>query len=116
VVRRAARWSAASRKGGNQTNEAQRTSAFLRGRLNATPGNNRDAHATLGTLVRIRHRGPLHEDSSAGMRSETALRRRRTAADTVEGDNSRVLPQVRGGVVGLAGLEPATSSLSGIEG
>jgi hypothetical protein len=35
-------------KGGNQTNEARRTSAFLRGGLNATPGTSRDAHATLG--------------------------------------------------------------------
>jgi hypothetical protein len=34
-------------KGGNQTNEAQRTSAFLRGPRNATPGTSRDAHATL---------------------------------------------------------------------
>jgi hypothetical protein len=35
-------------KGGNQTNEARRTSAFLRGGLNATPGTSRDPHATLG--------------------------------------------------------------------
>ena len=39
-------------KGGNQTNEARRTSAFPRGRLNATPGTSRDAHATLGPWCR----------------------------------------------------------------
>ena len=39
-------------KGGNQTNEARRTSAYLRGRLNATPGTSRDAHATLGPWCR----------------------------------------------------------------
>jgi hypothetical protein len=47
------------------------------------------------------------------MHSETAVRRRRTEAAAVEGDYGRVLPQVNPGVVGLAGLEPAASSLSG---
>jgi hypothetical protein len=50
------------------------------------------------------------------MRSETGVRRRRTAPAAVEGDNRRLLPQVRTGMVGLAGLEPAASSLSAIEG
>jgi hypothetical protein len=44
------------------------------------------------------------------VRSETAVRRRRTAAAAVKGDHGRVLPQVKAGVVGLAGLEPAASS------
>jgi hypothetical protein len=39
-------------KGGNQTNEARRARAFPRGRLNATPGTSRDAHATLGPWCR----------------------------------------------------------------
>jgi hypothetical protein len=50
------------------------------------------------------------------MRSETAVRRRRTEATAIEGDHWRVFLQVNPGVVGLAGLEPAASSLSGIEG
>jgi hypothetical protein len=47
------------------------------------------------------------------MRSETGVRRRHCRG-RVEGDDSRVLPQVKAGVVGLAGLEPAASSLSGM--
>jgi hypothetical protein len=53
------------------------------------------------------------EGSSAGMRSETAVRRRRTAVAAGQGNNSRVFAQVNRGIVGLAGLEPAASSLSG---
>ena len=56
------------------------------------------------------------EDGSAGMRSRTAVRRRLTEATAIEGEHRRVFPQVNPGVVGLAGLEPAASSLSGIEG
>jgi hypothetical protein len=55
------------------------------------------------------------EDSSAGMRSETAVHRPLTGVTAIEGDTGRAAPQVNSGVVGLAGLEPA-SSLSGIEG
>src|SRR5215218_1088633 len=50
------------------------------------------------------------------MRSATDVRRRRTEPAAVEGDDRRLLSQVRTNVVGLAGLEPAASSLSGIEG
>jgi hypothetical protein len=60
-------------------------------------------------------RPELIPDSSTGMRSETAVRRRHCRG-RVEGDDSRVLPQVKAGVVGMAGLEPAASSLSAIEG
>jgi hypothetical protein len=49
------------------------------------------------------------------MRSEAGVRRRHCRG-RVDGEDSRVLPQVKAGVVGLAGLEPAASSLSGIEG
>ena len=44
------------------------------------------------------------------------MRRRRTAAAAVEGDSGRALSQVSPGVVGLAGLEPAPSSLSEMDG
>jgi hypothetical protein len=44
------------------------------------------------------------------------VRRRRTEAAAVEGDYGRVLPQVKPGVVGLDGLEPAASSLSVVMG
>src|SRR5829696_7754982 len=50
------------------------------------------------------------------MRSRTAMRRRRTEAAAIESDNGQAFPQVNSSVVGLAGLEPAASSLSGIEG
>ena len=53
-------------KGGNQTNEARRTSAFLRGGLNATPRTSRDAHATLG---------PGRGSSTAVPYMRTAVRR-----------------------------------------
>ena len=53
---------------------------------------------------------------SAGMRSETAVRRPRTGVTAIEEDTRRALPQVRPSVVGLAGLEPAASSLSAITG
>jgi hypothetical protein len=55
------------------------------------------------------------EDSSGRMRSETAVRRRLTGPAT-SSDDARALAQVNLGVVGLAGLEPAASFLSGIEG
>jgi hypothetical protein len=50
------------------------------------------------------------------MRSRTAVRRRRTEATAIEGDRRGSFPQLKAAVVGLAGLEPGTSSLSGIEG
>jgi hypothetical protein len=50
--------------------------------------------------------------TSAGMGSETAVRRRLPEATGIEGDRRQVFPQVNAGVVGLAGLEPAASSLS----
>src|SRR4030095_7699028 len=56
------------------------------------------------------------EDSSAGMRSRTAVRRPRTEATAIEGDHRQAFPQVNCGVVGLAGLEPAASSLSEMDG
>ena len=51
-----------------------------------------------------------------GMRSDTAVRRRRAEATATERNHGRAFPQVNPGAVGLAGLEPAASSLSGIEG
>ena len=56
------------------------------------------------------------EDSRAGMRSSTAVRRRLTEATAIEGEHRRVFPQLNPGVVGLAGLEPAASSLSEMDG
>ena len=53
---------------------------------------------------------------SHGMRSDTAVQRRRAEAAAIERSHGRAFPQVDPGVVGLAGLEPAASSLSGIEG
>jgi hypothetical protein len=50
------------------------------------------------------------------MRSKTGVRRRCTATAAVGQDTSRALPQVIADMVGLAGLEPAASSLSAIEG
>jgi hypothetical protein len=52
------------------------------------------------------------------MRSETAVRRRTVGAAAIEGGNRQAFPQLKASVsvVGLAGLEPAASSLSGIEG
>ena len=54
------------------------------------------------------------ENSRAGMRSETAVRRWLTEASAVEGDHRMTVSagQVNPGAVGLAGLEPGTSSLS----
>jgi hypothetical protein len=50
--------------------------------------------------------------SSAGMGSEAAVRRRLTGEATIAVYYRRVFPQLKAGVVGLAGLEPAASSLS----
>src|SRR4030095_8813579 len=50
------------------------------------------------------------------MRSRTAVRRPRTEATAIEGDHRQAFPQVNCGVVGLAGLEPAASSLSEMDG
>ena len=50
------------------------------------------------------------------MRSRTAVRRRPAEVIAIEGDHRRAFRQFSAGVVGLAGLEPAASSLSGIEG
>ena len=55
-------------------------------------------------------------DCSAGMRSETAVRRRVTEQPRSTALNGWAFPQVNPGVVGLAGLEPAASSLSEIDG
>jgi hypothetical protein len=55
------------------------------------------------------------EDSNAGMRSKSAMRRRGTGATAIKETNESVSAR-QTGVVGLAGLEPAASSLSGIEG
>jgi hypothetical protein len=54
--------------------------------------------------------------SSAGMGSETAVRRRLTGEETIAVYYRRVFPQLKASVVGLAGLEPAASSLSAIGG
>jgi hypothetical protein len=56
------------------------------------------------------------ENSGVGMRSETAVHRCLTEASAIEGDHRQAFPQVNPGVVGLAGLEPAASSLSEIDG
>ena len=50
------------------------------------------------------------------MRSRTAVRRRRTEATAIEGDRRGSFPQLKAGVVGLAGFEPAASSLSVVMG
>jgi DUF917 family protein len=42
--------------------------------------------------------------------------RRRTGATAIEGDTGQAFPQVNLSTVGLAGLEPAASSLSEIDG
>ena len=55
------------------------------------------------------------EDSSAGMRSRTAVRRPSRKQPPLKEDHRRAFPQVNPGVVGLAGLEPAPSSLSEID-
>jgi hypothetical protein len=86
-------------KGGNQTNEAQRTSAYLRGGLNATPGTSRDAHATLG---------PRRRSSTAVPYMRRAMRR--GAAWTVERYQVAAwsLPWLRvGGAGSVAIAEPA---------
>jgi hypothetical protein len=49
------------------------------------------------------------------MRSETAVRRRPTRVAAIDETTERAFPQVNPGVVGLAGLEPAPSSLSEID-
>jgi len=54
--------------------------------------------------------------SGAGMRSQTTVRRQRTEATTIRRGNERAFPQVQCNIVGLAGLEPAASSSSAIEG
>src|SRR5215213_3666388 len=48
------------------------------------------------------------------MRSETAVPRRRVEATAIEGHRQRAFPQLKTCEVGLTGLEPAASSLSGI--
>src|SRR4029453_8947078 len=53
---------------------------------------------------------------SARMRCKTAVRRRLTEATAIERADRRAFRQVNPGVVGLAGLEPAASSLSAIGG
>ena len=58
------------------------------------------------------HRPPRRRES-AGIRSETAMRRRLTGEATIAVYYRRAFPQLKAGVVGLAGLEPAASSLSG---
>jgi hypothetical protein len=50
------------------------------------------------------------------MRSDTAMLWRRSGATANNGYQRRAFPQLNVGVVGLAGLEPAASSLSAIEG
>jgi hypothetical protein len=64
----------------------------------------------------LRAQPEIAREQRCGMRSETAVRRYLTEASAIEGDHRQVFPQVNPGVVGLAGLEPAASSLSGIEG
>jgi hypothetical protein len=49
----------------------------------------------------------------AGMRSKTATRWRRTGATAIPVHYRRAFPQLKATIVGLAGLEPAASSLSG---
>jgi hypothetical protein len=65
-----------------------------------------DRAACRSTLDRNRLGG-----SNARMRSETAVRKLLRAA-AIENDHRRAFPQLNSGVVGLAGLEPAASSLS----
>jgi hypothetical protein len=50
------------------------------------------------------------------MRSRTAVRRHLRVAARDQSDRAGTFLQVKTDVVGLAGLEPAASSLSGIEG
>ena len=65
-----------------------------------------DRAACRSTLDRNRLGG-----SNARMRSETAVRKLLGAA-AIENDHRRAFPQLNSGVVGMAGLEPAASSLS----
>jgi hypothetical protein len=66
-----------------------------------------DRAACRSTLDRNRLGG-----SNARMRSETAVRKQLLGAAAIENDHRRAFPQLNSGVVGLAGLEPAASSLS----
>ena len=47
---------------------------------------------------------PFESHASAGMRSETTVRRRRTGAAAIERRDRIAFPQVKAGIVGLAGL------------
>jgi hypothetical protein len=73
------------------------------------------ARAKPGRCQRSGGEGRSPPLSCVGMCSQTAVRRRRTEAATIEAATTSVYPG-QSDVVGLAGLEPAASSLSGIEG
>jgi hypothetical protein len=76
------------------------------------PGDPAPSH----TAYRVAAPAALHaqpeiaREQRAGMRSETAVHRCLTEASAVEGDHWQAFPQLKAGVVGLAGLEPAASS------
>src|SRR4029453_18426833 len=78
--------------------------------------------APFHTVYRVAAPAALHaqpeiaREQRAGMRSETAVHRCLTEASAVEGDHWQAFPQLKAGVVGLAGLEPPASSLSAIGG
>jgi hypothetical protein len=73
-----------------------------------------DLAATLVTADALhspcQHADWLITSKHAGMRSPTAMRRRHREAAAVKSDSGRAFPQVKAGMVGLAGLEPAASS------
>jgi transposase len=71
----------------------------------------RTAHHGCPRVTCRTSRRPL---SVTGMRSRTAVHRRRAEATANEGDRRGSFPQLKAAVVGLAGLEPAASSLSAI--
>jgi hypothetical protein len=71
------------------------------------------ARAKPGRCQRSGGEGRSPPLSCVGMCSQTAVRRRRTEAATIEAATTSVYPG-QSDVVGLAGLEPAASSLSGI--
>ena len=82
-----------------------------RGQLGGHPGPSPiDASVTGSRPVSIAEGKP-----AAGIRSKTAVRRRRTGAGAIARDNGLAFAQVSHGVVGLTGLEPAASSLSEID-
>jgi hypothetical protein len=86
------------------------------GRKPDWPGRQPDSRARAKPERRSGGEGRSPPLSYAGMCSQTAVRRRRTEAAMIKEGNERAFPHVRAAAVGLAGLEPAASSSSALEG